>query len=224
MFPEALRSVVPGDTLRTWTALAPVMPDALYLGGGTALAVHLAHRESRDLDFFYHRGAVDLCALKAKLGQLGSFAVTQRAPGTLGGVFSGTKLQFLHSDEAAPQRQLEPTSKLAGINVAGIGDILAMKLKVIAERGELRDYFDLKSIEQRTGRTVEEGLGLFRERYGASADSQALGRVVRALGYLDNVEEDKLVPEDKREIAAYWTARQPDIIRSLARVRGHYRG
>ncbi|MGI8903079.1 MAG: nucleotidyl transferase AbiEii/AbiGii toxin family protein [Solirubrobacteraceae bacterium] len=213
--------MIPGDALRTWTALAPALPDALYLGGGTALAVHLSHRESRDLDFFYHRGAVALDALEARVRQRGPFAVTQRAPGTLGGVFSETKLQFLHADEAAPQRRLEPTTKLAGINVAGVGDILAMKLKVIAERGELRDYYDLKTIEQRTGRTVEEGLGLFRERYGASADSQALGRVVRALGYLDDVDEDKLVPESKHNIAAYWTQRQPEIVRSLEHVFGH---
>jgi hypothetical protein len=30
-----------------------------------------------------------------------------------------------------------------------------MKLKVVGDRGELRDYFDLMVIEQRTGRMVE---------------------------------------------------------------------
>lgn len=218
--PESSRAVMPSDALATWETIAPALPDALYLGGGTALAVHLHHRQSRDLDFFYHRGAVDLGALEGELRQLGSFAVTQRTPGTLGGVFSETKLQFLHADERTPQHQLEPASMLAGINVAGVGDLLAMKLKVVSERGELRDYFDIETIELQTGRRVEEGLGLLRERYGASADSHLLGRVVRALGYLDDVDEDHLLPESRRDIAAYWAKRQPDIIRSLGRVFG----
>jgi hypothetical protein len=41
---------------------------------------------------------------------------------------------------------------------------MAMKLKVVGDRGELRDYFDLMTIEQRTGRTADEGLALFLER------------------------------------------------------------
>jgi predicted nucleotidyltransferase component of viral defense system len=48
--------------------------------------------------------------------------------------------------------------------VADIKDLMAMKLKVLSERGELRDYYDVKDIDERGGVTVEEGLALFRER------------------------------------------------------------
>ncbi len=121
------------------------------------------------------------------------------------------------TDEVEPQRCLEPTRMVEGIAVAGIGDILAMKLKVIVDRGELRDYFDLMAIERDTGRTVDEGLGLFLARYGRPAEPFAIAPVVRALGCLGDVDEDELLPVGKAEIEAYWRRRQPEIIRSVER-------
>lgn len=215
--PDAVLRALPADAGRTWEAIAPLLPRALYLGGGTALAVHIAHRVSRDLDFFYHEGSVDLAVLADALATAGPFAVTQAEPGTLNGLFSQTKLQFLHADEVEPQRRLEPTRFVGGIEVAGIGDILAMKLKVIVDRGELRDYFDLMAIERDVGRTVEEGLGLFLERYGRPPEPYAIEPAVRALGYLGDVDEDELLPATKHEIEAYWQRRQPEIIRNAGR-------
>lgn len=215
--PRDVRLVLPEDAAETWEAIAPLLPPELYLGGGTALAVHIAHRVSRDLDFFYHEGAVDLASLAEALAAAGPFAVTQVVAGTLNGLFSQTRLQFLHADEVEPQRRVEPTRRVGGVEVAGIGDILAMKLKVIVDRGELRDYFDLMAIERDAGRTVEEGLGLFLQRYGREPEPFAIEPVVRALGYLDDVDEDELLPATKEEIEAYWRRRQPEIVRNAAR-------
>jgi len=216
--PDALRDALPGDAAYTWEQIAPVLPPALYLGGGTALAVHLAHRVSRDLDFFYHRAAVDLEALVAALERAGPFAVTGRAAGTLNGLFSQTRLQVLHADEVEPQRRLEPPEPIGGIGVAGIGDLLAMKLKVIVDRGELRDYFDLMAIELEAGRMVEEGLALFLERYGRPPEPYVIEPIVRALGYLGDVDEDELLPTSKAEVETYWERRQPEIVRNAARL------
>lgn len=88
---------------------------------------------------------------------------------------------------------------------------------MIVDRGELRDYFDLMAIERDAGRTVDEGLGLFLERYGRPPEPFALEPVVRALGYLGDVDEDDLLPVGKAEIEAYWRRRQPEIIRSVGR-------
>lgn len=215
--PDAVRRCLPADTAKVWETFAPVLPSPLYLGGGTALAVHLAHRVSQDLDFFYHRHAVDLVALRADLEQLGPFVVTGSGPGTLNGLFSDTKVRFLHADEVAPQRRLESLREVAGIDVAGVGDILAMKLKVVAERGELRDYFDLMAIEQQAGRFVEEGIALFAERYGRPREPATAEPIVRALGYLDDLDDDLALPLAKSDIAAYWTRRQLEVLRNVAR-------
>jgi len=204
---------LPAGTARSWTAIAKAVPRQAYLVGGTALTVHLRHRKSNDLDFFFEE-AVDLEEVRHALEHLGPFAVTTHEEHTLNGQFDETKVQFLH---AANQRRLAPTTKVAGIEIADLSDILAMKLKVIADRGELRDYFDVMRIEQDTGRTVEEGLGLYVTRYGDRSDSDPFLSVVRGLGYFGDVLDDDELPSSRAAIEAYWTHRQPQIVRNISR-------
>jgi hypothetical protein len=216
--PKELRAVLPADTQKAWELLAPTLPPALYLGGGTGVAVHLRHRESRDLDFFYHGGAVNLDRLAAQIGAVGPFAVTEIAPGTLKGLLGGTKLEFLHSDEASPQTQLEKPTTVAGLRVAGLKDLLAMKLKVMGERGEMRDYFDVKAIDEYGPLSVEDGIALHLERYRLDPAGGAVQALVRAMGYLDDVEEDEALPTTKEELAAWWRKRQTAVVKSLSRT------
>jgi len=215
--PSELFSLLPKDTARTWTALAPHLPSELYLGGGTALAVHLHHRESRDLDFFYHHGAVDLKNLERALGEAGIFAAQHRSDGTLRGLFGSTRIEFFHADEVEPQQLLEEPQSFAGVAIAGIKDLMAMKMKVVRERGELRDYFDIKTIEEQTGLQVEDGLALYAQRYRLGPADEAVAQVVQSLGYLDDVEDDHALPLTKDELAAWWRARQVRLVRHLAR-------
>ena len=211
--PAGLAAVLPKDSARTWEAIAPVIPKGAYLAGGTALAVHLGHRVSRDLDFFLHR-SVDLDEVTAALQSVGPFDVTLQDSGTLNGVFSDTPVQFLIAED---QHRLEPTTRVAGIEVAGIGDILAMKLKVVGDRGELRDYFDVMQIEQQAGRTVEDGLGLYMARYDVSREHATIRHIVTGLGYFGDVGDDEALPATRDEIVAYWRKRQPELIRNIGR-------
>jgi hypothetical protein len=50
--PAWLRAVLPGDTAEAWEKVCSIVPFSAYLVGGTAIAIHLQHRVSRDLDFF----------------------------------------------------------------------------------------------------------------------------------------------------------------------------
>jgi hypothetical protein len=211
--PDTLREVLPAETAHAWSELAPLLPSGSYLAGGTGLAAHLHHRVSRDLDLFFHR-TVDLDALRRRLAATGTFAATRVGDGVLDGVLAGAKVQFLH---ARGQRRLASTRRIAGIPVAGVEDILAMKLKVIGDRGELRDYFDVMTIEQRLGRTAEEGIGLYLERFQVPAEHESVRHIVRGIGYLDDVDDDDLLPVERSEIERYWHRRQPQIVRSLSR-------
>lgn len=208
------RAALPTDVRRTWDALATVLPPDLYLGGGSALVLRLHHRTSQDLDFFFHASTVDLGALEAKLAPLG-FAVTNRAPGTLQGVLEGTKLEFLHADETRPQHVQAAPEPLAGINVASLQDLMAMKLKVLAERGELRDYYDVMVIDQRGGVSVEDGIAHWLDRYGLDRASGELKHLVRSLGYLDDVEDDEAVPMTRDDLTEWWRRRQVEVILNL---------
>lgn len=216
--PAELRAVLPADTQVAWELLAPVLPADLYLAGGTGIAVHLGHRVSRDLDFFYHSGAVDLGRLAQRIAAAGQFAVTLEGAGTLRGLLGQTKLEFLHADEIAPPRQLEPAEPVAGIRVAGLKDLLAMKLKVLRERGEMRDYFDVKAIDESGRLSVEEGIALWLERYGISPQSEHLQILITSLGYLDDVEPDDTLPIDLPALAEWWRRRQSAVIRNLGRA------
>jgi hypothetical protein len=211
--PDALREVLPRETARAWAALAPLLPSGGYLAGGTGLAAHLHHRVSRDLDLFFHQ-APDLDALRERLAETGTFAATRVGDGVLDGVLAGAKVQFLH---ARDQRRLAPTRRIAGIPVAAVEDILAMKLKVIGDRGELRDYFDVMAIEQRLGRTAEEGIALYLERFQVPAEHESVRHILRGLGYLDDVDDDELLPVDRGEIERYWRRRQPQVVRNASR-------
>jgi predicted nucleotidyltransferase component of viral defense system len=211
--PDRVRRVLPADTAATWLTLAPHLPEELYLGGGTAVAVHLAHRESRDLDFFFHR-EVDLHQLRDLIGQLGVFAVTHESEGTLKGLFGATKVEIF--DAATLDRLAEP-SLVAGLRVASLQDLMAMKLKVMAERGEMRDYFDVKVIDERGAVSVEEGIELYLRRYHLSSGSDALLHLYKAMGDLSDVEADDLIPIDRVDLQKWWSARQVQVLRNSDR-------
>lgn len=215
--PEELATILPDDTARTWLSIRDELPAGAYLGGGTGIAVHLRHRVSRDLDFFL-RQPVDLERLADALSARGTVVVQQLQiePGrqSLNVLFNSTRLQFL---EASSLRLVGPVAAVAGVMVASLGDLLAMKLKVICDRGELRDYFDLLAIEREGHRRVEEGIALALAKYRPRAAPAFVQAIVRGLGYLDDVEEDPGIPLSKREIAAYWERRVPEIVRSLSR-------
>jgi Nucleotidyl transferase AbiEii toxin, Type IV TA system len=214
---DRVREILPPDTAATWDAIAPVVPAEAYLGGGTAIAVHLGHRVSRDLDFFFHRESIDLDQLTHRLTTVGPFAVTERSARTLIGVFSATKVQFLHAYETRPQHILEAPGKVDGLRIAGLSDLMAMKLKVVGDRGELRDYFDLMTIEQRTGRTADEGLALFMARFQPDYPQQAINHILLGLGYFDDVDPDDALPVPREQIVDYWTRRQPEIVAARGR-------
>jgi hypothetical protein len=210
--PEHVRRILPADTADAWTMLAPHLPRKLYLGGGTAVAVHLGHRESRDLDFFLH-GDLDLGQLRASIADLGAFAVTHESEGTLRGLFGATKIEVF--DASALRRLAKPT-RVAGLDVASLQDLMAMKIKVMAERGEMRDYFDVKAIDE-GGISVEEGVELYIERYGVNPSSTAITHLYMAMGDLGDVEVDESLPIGKPELQAWWSTRQVQVLRNSSR-------
>jgi hypothetical protein len=211
--PPDLRRVLAADTRRAWLALAGRLPGELCLAGGTAVAAHLAHRESRDLDFFFDR-AVELSQIKKLLVKLGAFAVIYEDEGTLRGVFGETKVEVF--DATALTRLGEPVT-VAGLQIAAQQDLIAMKLKVMAERGEMRDYFDVKAIDEGGSVSVEEGIDLYMRRYGIDASSEALPHLYRSMGDLSDVEVDESLPISLDELQRWWSARQVRVLRNSDR-------
>ncbi|MPY92577.1 MAG: hypothetical protein GEV08_05750 [Acidimicrobiia bacterium] len=211
--PPWLAAVLPADTCAMWLLTRRVLPPNAYLIGGTAVAVHLQHRLSRDLDLCFE-APTDLDEVVAALAQLAPVQVTARRNLGIDVLMSRTKVQLLCPPG---HRRIEPATVVEGLRISGLGDLLAMKLQVVVDRPELRDYFDLLCIETQGHRYAEEGLALFVERFQPAVPDQAIATILAYLADLSDVPEDPSLPLAQAEIEAYWHARVPEIVRNLER-------
>jgi hypothetical protein len=75
-------SILPAPQREIWPELAPAANLGFVLYGGTAIALHLGHRESLDFDFF-RSDPIDKDRLRAGFGFIRGAAVLQDTPGTL---------------------------------------------------------------------------------------------------------------------------------------------
>lgn len=149
----------------------------------------------------------------AALERAGDLTVTTFTDVTINGLLDGTKVQIL---EASTRRLLDPPTVVTAMPVAGVRDLMADKLKVVRDRGELRDYFDLMAIEEDGVHRCEQGLAYYLDRYDLGPDDTSLTQIVRALGYLDDVADDPGLPVSRDVIEDYWRRRQPELVKSLA--------
>lgn len=105
-------------------------------------------------------------------------------------------------------------TQFGGVRLASLADVLATKLKVIQDRGALRDYFDLMVLDDYI--SIEEGLTLLVQKYDPIAPAGVIANVVRGLGYLDDVEDDPSLPVPREDIEAFWARRQPEVVKTVA--------
>lgn len=157
---------------------------------------------------------MDLDRLKKTLKNVGSFATTYEDEGTLRGLYGATKLEIF----VAPSiRRLAPPQTVAGLGIGSLQDLMAIKVKVLAERGEARDYFDVKTIDESGRIPVEEGIELYLDRYSVDSTSAVLQHLYRALGDLSDVEEDAALPTTTKELQEWWSRRQTRVLRNSNR-------
>lgn len=184
--------------------------------GGTALAVHLQHRDSRDLDFFFD-APLDLAELAVQLNQLAPTVIQMLSDDTLNALFGDTKVQFL---DVSTQRQIQAPDVIAGIRVGSLPDLLTTKLVGLTTRSALRDYVDLWALETLAGLRVEAGLALVEERYPQAKYEQSWKAILLALGSFDDVRGDQMPRMRGRRVTArqierYWLRRVPELARNL---------
>lgn len=112
-----------------------------YLGGGAALALHLGHRRSVDLDYFLASEMGDPLLLASELRRgTPAFEITDTAPGTLHGHWSQVPVSFLEFRYPLLVPPLEWAE--GACRVASLDDLAAMKLSAIIQRGHRKDFLD----------------------------------------------------------------------------------
>lgn len=177
------RRVLRPQLRSVWPLLAEAVTDIDgYLVGGTALTTHLRHRTSFDLDYMTHEpfSGADLFDV---LTSAATHATYSRAePNRMHAAIDGISVEVF----AAPSRgehpghvqRLAPPTVIAGLRVASLADLLAMKLDLVMYRPKLRDYMDLAAIDNSGELRLEDGLQMHMRRYGTHPQSGFLDRIV----------------------------------------------
>jgi predicted nucleotidyltransferase component of viral defense system len=172
---------------------------AFYLAGGTALALHLGHRRSIDLDFFSEQSvAEDL--LLSQVENLPEFSLVAKEPQTLHCQIQRVKVSFI----GYPYPMLAPCREYSHVAIADPVDIACMKLSAIASRGVRRDFIDLHQIARRDG--LNALLEAFQKKF-AKANFN-LVHVLKSLVYFADAEKDPtpdmLTPHSWEQLKEYF--------------------
>ncbi len=185
-----------------------------YLAGGTALALRLGHRKSKDFDFFsaeFAKGEAGTLPIKDLLSGMPGFQVRSEGDGTLHTVIGGIETSFLRY----PYPLLAPTQDWQGLAVASIEDIGLMKIGAIIGRGSRRDFRDLREICREIG--LAKLLPMGKMKFPDSEDF--LFQAARALAYFDDAETEPdpapLKPEPWRAVRRYFEIEAPAAFRRL---------
>jgi hypothetical protein len=112
---------------------------SFYLAGGTGLALQLGHRKSFDFDFFT---PADFSPeeLSSRIGRQHLAAQGEiRSHGTLHCILEGTKTSFIVYNTSLNF----PLLQFNSLYIADWRDITVEKLRVVADRGQKKDYYDL---------------------------------------------------------------------------------
>lgn len=157
-----------------------------YLGGGTALALHLGHRRSIDFDWFIQKQLGDPMLLAQHIRSRGiDFTTSKVEAGTLHGVLSGVRFNFLEY----PYNLLSPLVKLKGFDcsVASLDDLACMKLSALAQRGSKKDFVDIYALAL-THVPLPDILTLYKRKYGV----EDISHVLYSLAYFDDADRERM--------------------------------
>lgn len=171
------------DTIRALKLVSNIgIVKKSYLAGGTALALHLGHRFSVDLDFFTPV-VFDEKTLAAELKMLPEYQEDGTAWRTVWGKVSKTKFSLFYYQYPL----IKKTINFEGIQILQKEDIAAMKIHALEDRGTKRDFFDLYFLAKDF--SLEEMLKFYDQKYGNLKEHIYI--IIRSLNYFIDAERDK---------------------------------
>ncbi|MDP3987899.1 MAG: nucleotidyl transferase AbiEii/AbiGii toxin family protein [Candidatus Levybacteria bacterium] len=153
-----------------------------YLAGGTALALHLGHRISVDLDFFTPE-VFDEKTLTAELKTLPEYKEAGTAWRTVWGSIGKTKFSLFYYKYPLIKKPVNFKS----IQILQKEDLAAMKIHALEDRGTKRDFFDLYFLAKEF--SVEQMLKFYNQKYGTLKEHFYM--ILRSLNYFQDAEVDE---------------------------------
>lgn len=190
----------------------PASRGAFYLGGGTAVALHLGHRKSEDFDWFSPVEPEDAVDWAAELrSAVPGWVTGQLAPHTVLGSVQGVRVSFFRY--RYPLLETPVDFPEYGISLASLRDLAAMKIAAAAQRGSRKDFIDLDAM-LRNGLSLKDLLDAYRTRYGI----EDIGHILNSLVYFEDAEREPMpVMIEKRSWSSVRSRLQQTVI-ACARI------
>jgi Nucleotidyl transferase AbiEii toxin, Type IV TA system len=175
--------VLPAAQRKLWAELSAV-PGEFVLYGGTALALHLGHRDSVDFDFFSNR-AINLAALEAKIPFLKDARIIQREANTLSALIEreGRVQVSFFGVPSLPRLMLPHIANDNGLRIASLIDLAGTKASVLQLRAEAKDYIDMDALLRFGKVDLPTALAAAQKIYGPSFNPET---TLKALSYFDD--------------------------------------
>lgn len=152
----------------------------MRLVGGTALALHLGHRKSIDLDLF---GNFDSTISYRKILSDAGYS----AEGSESGTVQSLRVENVKVDLVNyPYPWIDNVCEEGDVRLAGLKDIVAMKLSAVANRGRKKDFIDIARLLDDF--PLDQMFDLYKKKFSVSELSFPL----RGLMYFDDAEEDPM--------------------------------
>ncbi len=135
-----------------------------YLSGGTALALHLGHRQSRDLDFFTQNPLGRLPSLTGMKNVLSSFRTVEWELNT------SEQVQWRLNDVSVTLLAYPFTHQFnyhswRGLSVADARDVAVQKAYTVGRRAQARDYLDLHAVLTRGIVSLDDLVDMAQDTY-----------------------------------------------------------
>ena len=152
----------------------------MRLVGGTALALHLGHRKSIDLDLF---GNFDPTVSYRKILSDAGYSTEGSESGTVQSLrVENVKVDLVNY----PYPWIDDVLVEGDVRLAGLKDIVAMKLSAVANRGRKKDFIDIARLLDDF--PLDQMFDLYKKKFSVSELSFPL----RGLMYFDDAEEDPM--------------------------------
>jgi hypothetical protein len=198
--------ILPRPQRRLWDEL-PEVSGEFVLYGGTALALHLGHRNSVDFDLFGSRD-LDLAQIEQGISFLKGANVIQRDRNTLTAIVDRggpVKVSFFGVPNL-PRLSAAVVAAENGLGVASLLDLAGTKASVVQMRAEAKDYVDIDAL-MTTGKVeLPLALSAAQRLYGSTFNPQI---TLKALSFFDDGDLSSLPEEMKLRLVT--ASREVDL-------------
>ena len=172
----------------------------MRLVGGTSLALQLGHRASVDLDLF---GRFDPSKSFRRVLQVAGHEVDGSETGDVQTLLvDGVKVDLVNY----PYAWISQAVTEEGVSLAGMDDIVAMKLSAAANRGKKKDFLDIATLLDKYS------LAEMFVRYQTKFEVKEIAFALRGLTYFEDAEDD---PMPKMFLEMTWPQAKSRVIAAV---------